>query len=282
MTTWLDRVSPQLTIVWQGRWKAGQQEPARYLYDHELVIVTQGSCEVRVGAAIKTLAAGDYLIVPPDTLHVTTTGPQGVMRHCFHFDWLPPAARAAKHPFCCFYPDRPAKSKIVLAPAFVPRQIFQGRCRDDASIRPLIESLVHRWQTGEPFARATCRATFLELLTRLTWESAGRPRHADRAEQLAHAVKELLDRSESRNESIQVLLATLGFSYPHLCRLFRRQFGVTPAGYRNAVRLEHAKTLLRNPRLSINEASYAAGFQDPGYFARQFRKQNGVSPSEYR
>ena len=281
MTSWLDRISPQLTIVWQGSWAAGQQEPARYLYDHELVIVTQGSCEVRLGEHTVTLNPGDFLIVPPDTLHVTTTGPEGVTRHCFHFDWLP-VAKPAPHPFCCFYPDRPPKAKIVRAPAFVPRRIFQGRCGDDAAVRPLIESLVHRWQGDEPFARATCRALFLELLTRLTWETAGRSRPVDRAGQLAHAVKELLDRPDSRNESIQVLLATLGFSYPHLCRLFHRKFGVTPAGYRNAVRLEHAKTLLRNPRLSINEAAYAAGFQDPGYFARQFRKQNGIAPSEFR
>ena len=281
MTFWQEKISPRLTIVWHGRWKAGQQEPARYLYDHELVIVTRGSCEVRIGTEIQKLEADDYLIIPPDTLHVTTTGSQGVERYCFHFDWVPPA-KHTPHPFCSFYPDRPAQSKIRPTPSFVPLRALQGRCPSDGSARPLIESLIHRWQTGEPLARATSRAVFLELLTKLTWDSSGQTRHADRAEQLAYAVKDLLDRPESRTESIQALLATLGFSYPHLCRLFHRKFGLTPAGYRNAVRLEHAKTLLRDPRFSINEAAYAAGFSDPGYFARQFRKQNGLAPSDYR
>jgi AraC-like DNA-binding protein len=282
MTSWLNRISPQLNIVWHGRWTAGQQEPARYLYDHELVIVTQGSCQVRLDSTAYELGQGDYLIIPPDTLHVTSTGKQGVERYCFHFDWVP-SSKPASHPFCCFYPARPSKAEIATAPAYVPRNAFQGRWRAEGTVRPVIESLVHRWQTRDPLPRALCRAVFLELLTLLFWVSTGQPeRHSGRAEQLAYAVKDLLDRTEEGREGIQALLASLGFSYPHLCRLFHRQFGVTPAEYRTAVRLERAKTLLRDPRISISEVAYASGFQDPAYFARCFKKQNGIAPSAFR
>ena len=281
MITWLDRISPQLTIVWQGKWTAGQQEPARYLYDHELVFVTQGSCEVRLNETAVTLRTGDFLIVPPDTVHVTTTGAGGVERFCFHFDWLP-AEKAAPHPFCCFYPARPPARLVTPAPSFIPKGILHGTCSDLKTVRQLLQTLVPRWQSDQALSLATCRALFLELLTRLLWQPTREKPATDRGSQLAHAVKELLDRPESGGKSIQTLLTTLGFSYPHLCRQFHRSFGVTPAEYRNAVRLERAKTLLRDPKCSIGEAAYAAGFQDPGYFTRVFRRQNGAPPSAFR
>ena len=34
--------------------------------------------------------------------------------------------------------------------------------------------------------------------------------------------------------------------------------------------------------LNISEIAYAAGFSDPAYFARIFKKHKGVTPQEYR
>jgi AraC-like DNA-binding protein len=281
MTSWMRKISPRLNIVWQGQWLAGQVEPPRYLYDHELVIVTRGSCVVSFADRAVELSAGDYLIIPPDTFHATTVGTQGVMRHCLHFDWVPPVKPVA-HAMCCFYPTRPAKARIAPTPEWVPQAVFHGTFAGTGPVRALIETMVHRWNTGDPLARETCRAVFLELLLRLVWRAEGRTRQAGRATQLAQVVKDLLDRPEQQPENIQPMLESLGFSYPHLCRLFRRTYGVTPAEYRIAVRLERAKVLLRDRRMSVAEAAYAAGFRDPGYFARCFRKQNGVTPTAFR
>ena len=145
-----------------------------------------------------------------------------------------------------------------------------------------METLRLRWQTGEALARQTCRGVFLELLLRLIWPATETTRPAERAMQLAQQVKDLLDHPDTQQENIQTLLASLGFSYAHLCRLFRRAFGLTPVEYRTALRLEHAKTLLRDGDMTVGEAALAAGFRDPGYFARCFRRQNGITPSAFR
>ena len=53
----------------------------------------------------------------------------------------------------------------------------------------------------------------------------------------------------------------------------------------NAVRLDRASNLLRDPRaagLSLGEVAYRCGFLDPGYFARLFRRRLGVAPSQWR
>ncbi len=53
----------------------------------------------------------------------------------------------------------------------------------------------------------------------------------------------------------------------------------------NATRLDRASDLLGDPRaagLSIAEIAYRAGFLDPGYFTRLFRKRFGITPREWR
>jgi AraC-like DNA-binding protein len=53
----------------------------------------------------------------------------------------------------------------------------------------------------------------------------------------------------------------------------------------NAARLDHAADRLADPRaasLQIAEIAFQAGFLDPGYFARLFRKRFGVGPKEWR
>ena len=66
------------------------------------------------------------------------------------------------------------------------------------------------------------------------------------------------------------------------CREFKAAFGVTFVQYLSRYRVAAAKRLLANPRMSVTDVAAAAGFSDPSYFTRVFRKHEGVSPSEYR
>ncbi len=51
----------------------------------------------------------------------------------------------------------------------------------------------------------------------------------------------------------------------------------------NAVRLEHARRLLReDKRLSVLEVSRLVGFTSDSYFSKAFRKAHGMTPNEYR
>jgi YesN/AraC family two-component response regulator len=73
-----------------------------------------------------------------------------------------------------------------------------------------------------------------------------------------------------------------GMSPSRFCREFKAAFDVTFVDYLSRHRLLEAKRLMANPRMSVADAAAAVGFTDPSYFSRVFRKQEGVSPSEYR
>ncbi|MEO1010529.1 MAG: helix-turn-helix domain-containing protein [Bacteroidota bacterium] len=46
--------------------------------------------------------------------------------------------------------------------------------------------------------------------------------------------------------------------------------------------IKTSKTLLHQKKTSISEVAYQMGFEYPSYFTRLFRKQTGLTPSEYR
>lgn len=94
---------------------------------------------------------------------------------------------------------------------------------------------------------------------------------------LAHVAKNFL-RPIPESE-----VATLcNMSPSRFCREFRAAFNSTFVEYLANYRMRQAKRLLANPTMAVADVAGAVGFSDPSYFTRVFRKQEGVSPSEYR
>lgn len=68
----------------------------------------------------------------------------------------------------------------------------------------------------------------------------------------------------------------------YLNKLSRKYTSRTAIEWIEIARINRAKSLLKNPALSIAEISAAVGIDDPSYFARFFKKQVHFSPSAFR
>lgn len=68
----------------------------------------------------------------------------------------------------------------------------------------------------------------------------------------------------------------------HLLRVFTTVVGQTPHQYLISVRLEHARTLLKQTDLPVSGVCLAVGFQSVGSFSSLFRARVGLSPAAYR
>ena len=64
--------------------------------------------------------------------------------------------------------------------------------------------------------------------------------------------------------------------------LFEQHTGLTPIKYVTEYRIRHARELLRADEHSIAEIAELVGYQDNFYFSRVFKKQTGMSPSQYK
>lgn len=68
----------------------------------------------------------------------------------------------------------------------------------------------------------------------------------------------------------------------HLCRLFKRETGLSVITYVNAQRLQRATEELRFTRKSIKRIAADCGFHSSVYFCKLFHESFGLSPMEYR
>ncbi len=98
-----------------------------------------------------------------------------------------------------------------------------------------------------------------------------------------NAVLNFISNSLSSEIRIEDLCQVAGMSKSSFYRAFSDEYGITPVQLILEERLKYAKdTMQQNPDVSIKEVAYASGFNDPNYFARVFRKIEGVSPTNFR
>lgn len=78
-------------------------------------------------------------------------------------------------------------------------------------------------------------------------------------------------------------LAALIYMQPtYFIRRFKAAYGLPPLAYLGRLRLYKAMELLASTEQSIEQIARAVGMNDTSYFARVFKKNCGVTPSEYR
>lgn len=78
------------------------------------------------------------------------------------------------------------------------------------------------------------------------------------------------------------LARSLNINYTYFSELFKRQTGENFSMRLTRTRMEHAKTLLANPALRVQDIGRQVGYDSAKHFARAFKKHTGMTPSEYR
>jgi len=293
MENWLERIRPAPRIVGRGRTDSGWVEPLRTIYDHELVLFSGAEFAVEVDGRDYPCPPNSFLIVPPGRLHASAlVGGKGGVRRWTHFDWSHCDGPTGSQPVhrgvavMTFHPAIPRKDLVRPAPAFVPRRVLRGPIHSAARVLDLHDCMDERWNHGSAHDREVCDALLLEILLELLGSKKCATTGKDDTSRLVSRARYLLAdlAHEPRRTafSIQAGLGTLGCSYGHLARLFRRTYGVTPLAYVNAQRIQRARRLLRDTALSVSEIAHRTGFDEISGFSRLFRKQTGMSPREFR
>jgi AraC family transcriptional regulator len=85
-----------------------------------------------------------------------------------------------------------------------------------------------------------------------------------------------------RDLSLDELAKVSFLSKFHYLRLFKLVFGKTPHQFITEVKIEKAKSLLRQPSPEVKVISRSLGFKDASTFSRLFFNQVGVYPSSFR
>lgn len=82
--------------------------------------------------------------------------------------------------------------------------------------------------------------------------------------------------------TLEQLSQAAGVTKQHLCKLFKRNFQMTPIEYVTKLKLQHSKDLLLTTDLTVKVISETLGFFDCGYFCRVFKRYEHMTPLEYK
>ncbi len=105
---------------------------------------------------------------------------------------------------------------------------------------------------------------------------------ASRMDQAAIIAHDFVEANLGRAFAVEDVASRVGLSERQLQRRFKAAYGMGVKGFRAECRLRHARQMLRESDLRINEISERLGFSSPYYFSSFFRLHTGVSPREYR
>lgn len=95
------------------------------------------------------------------------------------------------------------------------------------------------------------------------------------------AIKFIHDHVESEI-SLGDIADHVGINTSYLIRMFKAELEVTPLQYLTALRMERAKELLLDSKLTVKQISDQLGYSDIRSFVRFFKKAQGCTPNEYR
>lgn len=82
--------------------------------------------------------------------------------------------------------------------------------------------------------------------------------------------------------SLEDAADAVNLSPSYFSNLFKQEFGINFTDYINRQRMEAAKAMIEENKLSIKEISYMLGYKDPNYFSRVFKKYFAESPKSFQ
>ena len=139
---------------------------------------------------------------------------------------------------------------------------------------------IHSPNIHSGYSNSSNLYSFLVELNRLISCPAS-PRENHRMEQLK-VIIDYFDKNYSQDISLNDLSRIVNLSPQYICRIFRECMNMRPFEHLTKKRLYEAKNLLLDTSLSISDISKAVGYNDCSYFCSVFKRQENVSPAEYR
>lgn len=237
------------------------QEVGRHQHnEHEFFLPLQGEITISYGDITVKAGPGRMLYVPPGLDHSFSSSAQGSGERVI---WLLDQKTWKKH----------------INKKFLPCSMTINSLAKEL----IFYLLIHKKEKGTPYfisalvesLRESLLATQLEQKDILSAHIAGRVNDERIQKALEFMEMEL-------GASLTEVARRSGLSLRNLNRLFLKECNLSPKDYLILRRVEKAKSLLRETKMTITDISMEVGYNSLSKFIDTFKKQAGVLPSDYR
>ncbi len=240
--------------------------PDRVMREHDLIFLLEGEWEIVQGDETFLMEPGDVLILHAGQHHrgprLSAPGTKTMYAHISAAD-------------DCVLPDTAENGEAadhIVLPSLI-------HCGNNSRVRRLFADLVYYFHADsdrrEDVISSTCRLLFCELSSVANNKAT--------ADVLIYRTIRMIQQNPSGFYTSQDLAAAQGQAE----RSFRNRFvsatGQTPRQFQMSEKIRGVIAMMEgNPSITLAELAYNFGFFDEFHLSRSFKKEMGISPSEYR
>jgi AraC-like DNA-binding protein len=254
----------------------------------EFLHCVEGDIRQWVNGRDTRLLKGDSIMIPANAQHHTET-PEGSIYFDFHFD----VEEKGLYTIFQQVQDLFIPSGDLLSNGHTVMNRLT-RFLDNSSKDALEGSLGHkgpRDELREAIRRFRLQADLTSFLcclaeyyllkpTKLDIYRGGTvlPSRLKVAEETAY----LLETSVGEKFHIYELAERLSLTRTYISQCFKEVYGMAPSEYQGRIRIRHAKKMLQETDMAMEQIAESLAYSSSGHFGAVFRKIVGVSPRQYR
>lgn len=233
---------------------------------HQIILVQKGEIEIRVNDMNFRAKAGDVALFSRHEHHAIRICSAEYERYVLQID--PDVVHRSSEVYALLS-DRPQGfCNVICADAFV------------GELKSAFEQLLEEQQEQGALSEELRQSILKQILIRIFRCTQGifdRP-----ADAMVQDVKRRFENNYNEQYSLESLARDYNISSSTLSHRFRAVTGMAVMEYLLSCRMAYAKRMLVETSKSMGEIVETCGFSDSSNFARTFKIQNGLSPSEFR
>jgi two-component system, response regulator YesN len=104
----------------------------------------------------------------------------------------------------------------------------------------------------------------------------------NQAKGMLNKAKEFIETHYADSITLELVAEYMELSPFYLSKFFKDRYGMNFIDYLTEIRIQHAKEEMVDQGKSLKEICFSIGYKDPNYFSRVFKKQTGLTPTEFR
>lgn len=236
-----------------------------YHRSYELYYLVKGEREYFIEDRFFLVKEGDLVVIPKKVFH--RTAGEGGLRFLVHF------SDTFLHKYF---------TDALLQPLFrgVPF-VFRAENRERERIVTLLNAMLTEWgREEEQDQTLQCGYLYQLLFTVANATNTYVPHN--RPDERITQIIQYINENYNHITDIEQVAEHFFISKYHLCRFFRKNLGIPLVSYVNTIKIREACSLMKKGELSMTSIAMQCGFNSSSYFCKVFKKEMGVSPSEYR
>lgn len=134
------------------------------------------------------------------------------------------------------------------------------------------------FETPAGLRNIACWEKFLKSCEKTILEKRKSTTGGNTAEKIAAYIREHFDQDISVSQAAELFHMTPNY----LSTIFKNEMGISFVQYLTDIRMGKARELLACGNLTVSAVAERTGYRNAGYFARVFRENQGVHPTEFR